>query len=336
MPGSRRRRFPTAWLVLGAGAALAGLSLQAGAAETPRALLERMADAVEKLSYEGELVHTQGGDTSVLSITHQVKDGHVTERIICEDSGREIIRDGEEVTGIFPDQHAVLVGPRDGQDQPRSPLRERLSGVSSLDDSLYLLSFVAPERIAGRDTKGVTIRPRDSFRYGYRIWLDRATYMPLKTLLVDEQGHVLELIQFTKIRLPAGRPVAPGKPPPSVRRAGQAAPAPVPDPAADAWERVDRPPGFRLAVHRARAAADARNGLRQVVYSDGLATVSLFVEPAVAASEQAEGLSEIGALNAYTTTINGHMVTAVGEVPARTVKMFARSVRFLDPVPAQR
>ena len=85
------------------------------------------------------------------------------------------------------------------------------------------------------------------------------------------------------------------------------------------------PPGFRLTVRQAKVAPDAGSGLRHLVYSDGLATVSLFIEPAVAASEQAEGLSQIGAANAYTTTIRGHMITAVGEVPVRTVEMFARS-----------
>jgi sigma-E factor negative regulatory protein RseB len=74
-------------------------------------------------------------------------------------------------------------------------------------------------------------------------------------------------------------------------------------------------------------APDGGNGLRHIVYSDGLATVSLFIEPAVAASEQAEGLSQIGAANAYTAIVGGHMVTAVGEVPARTVELLARSAR---------
>jgi sigma-E factor negative regulatory protein RseB len=97
----------------------------------------------------------------------------------------------------------------------------------------------------------------------------------------------------------------------------------------DDWQAAEIPPGFRLTVPEARVAPDAGRGLRHLVYSDGLATVSLFIEPAVAASEQAEGLSQIGAANAYTTTMGGHMVTAVGEVPARTVEIFALSARPL-------
>ena len=82
-----------------------------------------------------------------------------------------------------------------------------------------------------------------------------------------------------------------------------------------------------LTVRQAKVAPDAGTGLRHLVYSDGLATVSLFIEPAVAASEEAEGLSQIGAANAYTTTVDGHMITAVGEVPERTVEILAQSAR---------
>jgi sigma-E factor negative regulatory protein RseB len=82
-----------------------------------------------------------------------------------------------------------------------------------------------------------------------------------------------------------------------------------------------------MTVPQARQAATLPPGVRHMVYSDGLATVSLFIEPAVAASEQAVGLSQIGATHAYTVIIDDLMVTAVGDAPARTVEQFARSAR---------
>jgi len=341
MPVSCRPDWQPLQVVAGLLLALPGLGSPAAAAEAPRAMLERMANAVEYLNYEGTLVHLHGGDSSVLHITHQVQDGQVTERISCDDAGRQLIRNNDEVTGIFPDQHAVLVEPRDDRGQPSSPLRGRLPGAASIDDALYLLSFAPPERIAGRDTRGIVIRPRDGFRYGYRIWLDRATYMPLKTQLVDERDRVLEQLLFTKIVLPERIPASAVRPTVAtgafaVRRAARAATGPATDQAGPQWSVTALPPGFRLTVRKAQVAPDALSGLRHIVYSDGLATVSLFVEPAVAASEQAEGLSQIGAANAYTTSIDGHMVTAIGEVPARTVEMFAESARSLERTPASR
>jgi sigma-E factor negative regulatory protein RseB len=83
-----------------------------------------------------------------------------------------------------------------------------------------------------------------------------------------------------------------------------------------------------MAQHeRTPTPTPSTHAMHHLVYSDGLATVSLFVEPAVAAAEQAEGLCQVGAANAYITTVDGYMVTAIGEAPAETVEMLARSAR---------
>jgi sigma-E factor negative regulatory protein RseB len=300
------------------------------AAEDPRAWLARMSDAVEYLNYEGTLVHMHGGDSSVLRITHRAENGRVTERITSEDAGREIIRTEDEVTCIFPDQRTVLIGERDDEDETQSPLRVHLPGASRIDESLYHVSFAGSERIAGRKTQVIAIRPKDSFRYGYRIWLDTVTAMPLKTQLVDERGSMLEQILFTEIELPETIPSSAVKPsmPVDSFAVKRAAPPTAARRSGDLqdWVATDIPRGFELTVPDANVT-ESDNALRHVVYSDGLAAVSLFIEPAVAAAEQAEGLSQIGAAMAYTTTFDGYMITAVGEVPARTVELFARSAR---------
>ena len=102
------------------------------------------------------------------------------------------------MTCIFPDQRTVLVEERDERDRVQSPLRGRLPGASSINDAYYHLAFAGTERIAGRNAQIIAIRPKDSFRYGYRISLDRATAMPLKTQLVDEQGRTMEQILFSR------------------------------------------------------------------------------------------------------------------------------------------
>lgn len=331
MPARRgRRRRPGAW-VTRTFLSLALLPLLARAADDPRAWLDRMSYAVEYLNYEGTLVHVHGSDSSLLKIVHRVEAGRVTERITSEDAGREIIRTDDEVTCIFPDQRTVLIEQRDDRDKSQSPLRMHLPGARSINESLYHVSFSSAGRIAGRSTQAIAIRPKDAFRYGYRIWLDRATAMPLKTQLLDEQGELLEQLFFSEVLLPdtiPGSAVQPSVPIDSfsVRRAPQE--AAERSQTLDDWAATEMPPGFRLTVQQGRVSPDSGLGLRHLVYSDGLATVSLFIEPAVAASEQAEGLSQVGAANAYTTTVGGHMITAVGEVPVRTVELFARSARL--------
>jgi len=313
---------------------VAGALQAASAAETPRALLELMGEAIGQTSYEGTFVHVQGDDSSVMHVSHQLQDGRIVEHVSCEDAGRELIRDAAGVTGIFADRRTVLVEPRlERAGRLHGPLSESLADGPGVDEGLYLLALGPSERIAGRDARGLVIRPRDGFRYGYRLWLDRETNVPLKTQLVDGQGQVLEQILFTQISY-GQKPAAPGgqaaaSPVPAAAGAGEAPQVWVGEPARQAWAAARVPPGFRLTARQARVPSNAPRSLQQVVYSDGLATVSLFVEPAIVAIGPIEGWSQLGAANAYTITMGDHMVTAMGEVPVRTVRMLATSARRL-------
>lgn len=326
------RHGPVPGLACGVLFMIAGVLQAAPAAETPRALLELMGEAIERIAYEGTFVHVQGDDSSVMHVSHQLQDGRIVERVSCEDAGRELIRDAEGVTGIFADQRTVLVEPRtERAGRLRSPLSESLAGPSEIDDALYLLALGSSERIAGRDTRGIVIRPRDGYRYGYRLWLDRETHVPLKTQLVDGRGQVLEQILFTQIsyvQKPAATDMRPAASAMAVTGGGgEASQAGAGEPTSQLWAATRLPPGFRLTARQARIPGDAPRGLQQIVYSDGLATVSLFVEPAIVAIGPIEGLSQVGAANAYTITMGDHMVTAMGEVPVRTVRLLATSTR---------
>ena len=161
--------------------------------------------------------------------------------------------------------------------------------------------------------------------------------MPLKTQLLSEQGEVLEQQLFTKISLPDRIPKSAVRPSRAMnsfaRQHWDAAPESSEPVAADEWTAKQLPPGFALTARNAETGENPNSGLRHLVYSDGLASVSVFLDFAVAASEQAEGLSQVGAANAYTTTLDGRLVTAMGEVPARTVQMIALST---GPVTSRR
>ena len=326
----RARTGPGAglWLwVLGLVCAQAAL-----AAETePRAWLMRMVEAVEQLSYQGTLVHMHGGDADIMSIVHRVEDGRISERITAVDGpGREIIRNDEEVTCILPDQQAVVIEPRDVSNRSQSPLQGSLPRPEGFDERYYELSFLDTGSVAGRAARVLAVRPLDELRYGYVLWLDTATAMPLKTQLLDEQGRVLEQILFTEIDLRDNIPAAAVAPSLAmetfaVQRSSDAS-RPKADGLPGAGWQVDRlPAGFMLIAARAKLMHGSSQPMEQLVYSDGLASVSVFVESDVGQDEKAEGLSSMGSANAYTTMREGFLVTAVGDVPVRTVEMMARS-----------
>lgn len=326
-------RFPGLVLRALLAGASALLAWPAAGNDDPRGWLDRMGYALEYLNYEGTLVQLHGSDAAVMRVVHRVEDGVPSERITAMDEvGREIIRRGDDVTCILPDQKAVLVGESAEGKAGASPLRQQFAGDVRFDDRFYRLTIASGGKLVGRDTRVVTVRPTDNFRYGYRLWLDHATAMPLKVQVAGDDGVVVEQLLFTDISLPDRIPesaVQPSMMTGSFTRQGsprpvQAVPAATPS---AAWRVESLPPGFRLRAVRAQPAGTPGAALEHLVYTDGIASVSVFIEAGVTPTERGEGPSQVGAANAWTTMSGDFLVTAVGEVPVRTVEAVARSVR---------
>lgn len=333
-------RIPRALHIALSSSAMLALAVAgvAGAADDPNDWLRRMSQAVEFLNYEGTLVHMHGEEADVLQIVHRVESGRISERLTALDgAGREIIRDDDEVTCIFPDQQSVLVEQRKDRDSSQSPLRGSLPGAEGISPAYYHVAFLDSSRVAGRSAQIIAIRPKDSYRYGYRIWIDEATAMPLKSQLWDDQGNVVEQILFADIELPDSIPESRVKPSLLIESfvwSRSDGPTHVSEvESVSAWLATEMPAGFTLMTAFSKIPPGGTRPMEQLVYTDGLASVSVFIEDGVDESDQSEGWSQIGAANAYTTTLEGRLVTAVGEVPARTVEMIALSVRPVASAP---
>lgn len=331
MSDTRRLRYRA-----GPGLFLALLAVASAAySEDPRIWLMRMAQSVEQLNYEGTLVHMHGGEADILRIVHRVKDGRVTERITAMDgAGREIIRNDDEVTCILPDKKTVRIEPRDRRNRKQSPLQGRLPRIDTLDERLYSLLLESSATVAGRAARILEVEPMDQYRYGYRLWLDEATAMPLKTQLRDVGGGVLESILFTEIQLPAEIPdsaLESGLDTNGFRVMRGTNVERGEDAFSVDWHVADLPSGFALLMVNSKLAPGAAMPTEQLVYSDGLAWVSVFIEAEGAADAGSGGISSMGAANAYTFSNSGHQITAVGEVPVLTVERIARSTEPVVP-----
>src|SRR5579872_2093969 len=180
------------WLALAL--TLAGVAY----ADEPTRWLERMNHALTTLNYDGTFAHWEGGKVEMLRIIHRVEDGTVSERLVSLDgSGREFIRAGASLACYLPDKHVVLV--------ERTPAKvSLLSGFPAIDEqtaSFYDIKEVARMRFNRRKTHLITVMPRDQYRYGYRLWIDDSTAMPLKTQLCDAHGDVIEQIVFANLKV---------------------------------------------------------------------------------------------------------------------------------------
>ncbi len=299
---------------------------QAVVADDANVWLKKMHEAAQRLDYEGNFVHQHDTRLEAMRIVHKVEQGAVRERLVSLNGpAREIIRNEREVLCYLPDQNSVVVEHRktDGKGFP-AILPERLAELGEH----YNLMLGKRERIAGRPAQQLGIQPRDGYRYGYRLWADVDTGLLLKADLLNDKGKVLEQFMFTHIRVgsvPAAalEPENPGKGMVWYREGAEAArPGPV-----RSWTATRLPKGFKLTRQVWRTVAMRQKQVEHLVYSDGLATVSVFVEQlGPDAKSGMDGPSHMGAVHAYVTRADGHQVTTVGEVPAETVAQIAKSV----------
>lgn len=308
--------------------AVAALCAPVGAiASEAREWLERMNQALAQRTYDGTFFHSRGGQTESLRILHRVRGGEVCERLMSLDgSGREFARCGGETRYVFPDERVVLVerGAREGRLLPTFP---RIDADTA---TLYETGEVERVRLMQRDTRRVSLKPRDPYRYGYRVWIDARSHLPIKTELIDADERVVEQLVFASLALMKDLPDSVFSPPniEGLRWVRADAPAVAPR-AALAWVVRSLPRGFRLTQQVEQRLPGAEASVSHLVFSDGLASVSVFIGarmPPRAAKELARG-RQIGASTTFATEVDGHQVVVVGEVPPETARYIASQIR---------
>jgi sigma-E factor negative regulatory protein RseB len=314
---STAARIAALSLLLGAGIALGA---------EPKEWLERMNKALTTQNYVGVFTHVRGSRAETLKIIHRVKGRQVSERLLSLDgSGREFIRKDDDVTCYLPDQRRVLVERR----SPDGPLLGALPAIEEGTSQVYEIRGGDRQRLLGRTTRVVSLHPRDEYRYGYRLWIDEESSMPLKTQLCDKSGAVIEQILFSTIDFPERIPDSMFKPQidaslfkwerPEQQIASTASSA--------LWEAMRLPPGFRLTTRSSQSLPGSKEPVAHLVYSDGVASVSVFVEPRKPETKGTEGPTRLGSSSAFSTVVDDHQVTAIGEVPPTTVRFIATQVK---------
>ena len=306
-------------------AAALGLAAAPALAESGQEWLARMGAALSNSSYVGEFVSESAGRVERLAITHRVRDGIVSERLVSlTGHGRELVRENDEVVVYLPDQKLAIIERRSG----RSDLLGALPRFEGRMAAWYKVDWVGRETLDEfGPTAVVAVRPLDGYRFGYRLWIDVDTHMPVRSDLADGSGRVIERLRFTRLELDDDIPDSAFTPAIDRSKLRWVRQSPQADDEAPAWRAGQMPPGFRLSVSGMQALAGSGVPVNHLVYSDGLATVSVFIQAPAPGKARAEGTTRSGVASAYTTLIEGHQVTAVGEVPPRTLKVIATSLR---------
>ena len=317
------------WLLPALLAVAAAVSLQAEADIPPdsaRQWLGNMSRSLQSLDYDGTFVYYHDGKLEAMRIVHQASAGGEKERLMSlTGSAREVLRDDKAVTCIMPDKKSVMVG----RSRPRQPFPDVPADLDSLSP-YYQLQDVGEDRVAGLMTRVIDITPRDKYRYGYRFWIDTANYMLLKFELSAVDGTAIEQVMFTDLRVGDRIPAAALEPSLTgegynwFRQGGGENPAAAPG--QPEWTVKQTPAGFVMTNYQRKRLHQGGEPAEHMVFSDGLATVSVYVEKMLDISTAFTGLSSMGAMNAYGAVLDDHQVTVVGEVPAATVQSMARTV----------
>jgi len=306
-------------------ALLVGLITVDVSAQEVSSWLDLMNQAVEELNYKGTFVHLLDGNAETLQIVHRNDAGRISERIVSLDGvGREIIREQDKVQCVFPDRREVVLD----ETRDASPLVAALPSYSEELEPHYEFTIYKTDRVADRLTQKIGIKPKDEFRYGYVLWLDDETAMPLKSQLIDETGKIVEQIQFTQFEIfdliPESELVS------TIDTEGFTWSGPgrssSPQTSQVPWRASMLPGGFSLSVAEHSPIAGSELPVEHLVYSDGLATVSVFIEDPNNKADLSDGFSKLGSTNVYSLTLNGRKVTAMGEVPRKTVHRIASSL----------
>ena len=293
------------------------------AGEGGREHLQRMAEATRSLSYEGTFVYSQGERAETMRVTHGMVDGESRERVTAlSGAALELIRHGDQIVCLLPDSKRALIGY-----QPRGLLPGTLADDLDGVPEGYGTRKVGTSRVAGREAREVRVEPEDDFRYGLRLWLDRDHDLLLRSDLVTREGEVLERVLFTELEVVDE--VDPGRfdfQLDGYERVEGVMPASASDMASSHEPRMqpELPAGFELiALDR---SGDADTGREHAVYSDGLASVSLFVDAEKGAVREFPAVAGTDVLRMRSERVGDHRVTLIGAVPAATLEYMIDSL----------
>ncbi len=289
--------------------------------------LEVVAFAGHQTDYSGVFVYQYDNRVETSSIIHVTQANGEYEKLESLDGPkREIISHNGKVWD-FINHKMVLVGSKYVHSGFPSLLPEQLSAL----EANYKARLLGVERVAGYNTQVILFQPQDNLRYSHKIWVHTDSGLLLKAAVLGDNNKVAEQYAFTQLQIG-------GKIDRSWVKECDSAGADAKDlppeiakdikPIDSGWVADMLPSGFKKTLEIERKMHGRHAPVTQMVFSDGLSSISIFIEPNDSDEDDDEGLSSRGAVNLYHKVLDKNLITVVGEVPPRTVMQVLDSVRY--------
>lgn len=292
--------------------------------------LKAMTVAARQTDYSGVFVYQSGGHVEMSRITHVSDQNGEHERL--EDIGgakRELIRDNDQVW-LYSDGHKVRVEKRQIKRAFPALLPEQLSILKEN----YSVTRAEEDEVAGYHAHAVVFLPRDNLRYARKMWAHNDTGLLLKAVVLDDRGYIIEQYAFMQLVIGSNIDrkwiVPENAPATAISQELRVAPLPKVEllEESSGWQIDALPLGFKKIIEMRRPFRGNKEPVIHMVFSDGLSSISVFIEKVREESYIHSGLSEQGAAHVYNRLVGQHLVTVVGEVPSRTVIQVGDSVRY--------
>lgn len=298
---------------------------------TAKQILEKMAKAMETSNYQGTVVFLKNDKLETMKYFHEVNKDRQQERLVSLNSPlREIVRNSDEVKCSFKMTRQVIV---DHRPYEHSFIVDVPKNLDDLESS-YTFEIVGEEDVAMLPAFAIAIKPSDDYRYVRKIWVSKERFLPLKAVVYDLSGAVLEQVVFTDMQISKQE-----SPHPAANAKSVAAST-----AADGLELQNQsvfelsvlPKGFKKIFYARKPIHKSGPPVDHLLLSDGFASVSVYLESdkniASDDSRLPEGIHTVGAINSISRKLADSQLTVLGEVPASTVKYIAESVKIRQPL----
>ena len=316
--------------------------------------LQKMEQALDQQSFSGRFVHVIGNKVRSLQMLHTQINGDTYERLTHLDGPkREIIRQGQKIYCYFPGQATLLLN-QPAKPQARlntSPVSRNLNLPITAIEAHYQLSQLPPDRIAGLAAIPLRLTPRDAHRYQYEFWLEANSGLLIKSSISTSNGEALENFEFTQLELNAQLQVsdfdaeksadatADNKMPKNLAKASattsnkSTTPTLLPD-----WQVIWLPEGFVQTNIQINSPQQPHNPLAMKLFTDGLASFSIFIESLPVKSELLPSTTQ-GATLSTSRWLDAHdrrdqpdhryAATLLGEIPMQSARKIIESIQLV-------
>lgn len=289
-------------------------------------MIQKAAFAARELNYKGTFLYQNGNQSNSVQITHMNNSGREFTRnvILNTDKPREVFSEGSDIVIFHPQKNKIVIEKRRGQNLFPAILPVNLDSLKAS----YKLRLVGSDNIAGRNAQVVELVPNDAYRYNYKVWLDTEYGLLLKMALLNDKNQTLEQVIFQELNMLNTHDLNWFQPKIDVSKSYVMEDVALLNRVSTNWIVAELPPGYVKVDHIERAAKGKRSPVNQMIFSDGLASVSLFIEPLSKGVRPKTGHMIVGSTNICAHVIDGYQITVVGEVPASTVQQIAKAVSF--------